>query len=206
MFILTGLPSIRDILRDSHESSLRLFQEFDLGPLSKEETMEIINKGLNDVAIKTGNKILIEDKAHELIFIYSEGYPHFIQQVAFSAFELNKNGVISAVDVKEAAFMPGGAIELIGKRYYIKPFYKDISSGSQREVLSIMAEKWNDWVSREEIKKKFSGGTNKLDNNIHQLRKKGIIIPRSGFKGQYRLQWNSFAFWIKNHDKTKIRG
>jgi hypothetical protein len=53
--------------------------------------------------------------------------------------------------------------------------------------------------NNQEIKTKFSGKETSLTNGLHALREKGIIIPREGFKGQYRLQWASFAFWIKNH-------
>ena len=68
-----------------------------------------------------------------------------------------------------------------------------------------MSEKWNNWVSREQIKKKFTGKEYSLNNGIRALIDKGIIIPRDGVKGQYRLQWASFAFWIGNHNREKHR-
>jgi hypothetical protein len=68
-----------------------------------------------------------------------------------------------------------------------------------------MSKEWNGFVSREEIKKKFSGKESSLDNGIRALIQKGTIIPKDGAKGQYRLQWASFAFWIKNHNRLKHR-
>lgn len=205
LFVVSGLPNARAALSDSHESSLRLFQEFDLGPLSQKETAEVIINGLKEAHRISNIKITIDSKAQESIYVFSEGYPHFVQQIAYSVFEVDTDNHITEEDVDRGYFMPQGALELIGNRYYVKPFYKDIMVESQREILTIMAEKWNDWMTREEIKTKFTSKETALTNGLHALKEKGIIIPREGFKGQYRLQWASFAFWIKNHKKTERR-
>jgi hypothetical protein len=205
LLVICGLPDVRDVLSGSHESSLRLFQEFDLNPLSKDEVRDVIEKGLEESEKNSGVKVSVESDAHDQIYNLSEGYPHFVQQIGFSVFEADVDGVITKADVDKGVFMEHGALELIGDRYYVKPFYKDITVDSQREILSIMARKWNDWVKRAEIKSKFSGGLTALNNGLRALREKGIIIPREGVKGEYRLQWASFAFWIKTHKKTERR-
>lgn len=205
LFIVSGLPDARNALSDSHESSLRLFQEFDLGPLSQKETIQVITNGLSEAEKTSGIKVTIDPKAQETIYMLSEGYPHFVQQIGYSVFEVDNDNHISEEDVDKGIFMPHGALELIGDRYYVKPFYKDITVESQREILTIMAEKWKAWIMHKEIKQKFSGKETALNNGLRALREKGIIIPREGFKGQYRLQWASFAFWIKNHKKTERR-
>lgn len=205
LFILTGLPPVRDILIKSHESSLRLFQELNLPPLSKQETIEVIERGLKDHEEKTGQKITIDSEAHTALHTYSEGYPHFVQQLGYSVFEANEDNIISELDVKNGFFGAHGALETIGDRYYVKAFYKDINADSQREVLTIMSEDWNGFVTREKIRKSFSGDKDTLDNAVRALIKKGIILPKDGTKGQYRLQWASFAFWIKYHDRAKHR-
>ena len=203
LFILCGLPEVRGVLMKSHESSLRLFQEFNLSPLSIEETKRVIENGLTESEKINHIKINIEKSASDLIYVYSEGYPHFIQQIGFSVFEVDKDNLINEDDVYKGMFMSNGALQQMGARYFYKPFYQDINVESQREILRIMAEKWKDWVTREWIKKKFSGNTINLDNGIRALRDKGIIIPQEGHKGHYRLQWASFAFWIKNHKRTE---
>ncbi|OHA64019.1 MAG: hypothetical protein A2842_01625 [Candidatus Wildermuthbacteria bacterium RIFCSPHIGHO2_01_FULL_48_25] len=202
LFVVTGLPGTRDVLTKSHESSLRLFQEFNLGPLLKDETITVIESGLQEAKKISGKETQITDEAKDLIYVFSEGYPHFVQQIGYSVFEVDEDGLIDKGDVNTGVFAERGAIKLIGDRYYAKFFYKDISVESQREILSIMAEKWNDWITKKEIKEKFSNKEKTLDNGVRSLIEKGIIIPREGFKGQYRLQWASFAFWIKNHRKT----
>lgn len=205
LFILSGLPNLRDVLMQSHESSLRLFQELNLQPLSKEDTAQVIKKGLELAHETSGIKTQIDDDAQNSIYQYSEGYPHFIQQIGYSVFETNTDENISKTDVTNGFFNEKGALERIGDSYYFKPFYKDINVDSQREILSIMSGRWNNFVSREEIKKKFLGNETTLNNGIQALIKKGIIIPKVGAKGFYRLQWASFAFWIKHHNRDKHR-
>ncbi len=205
LFILTGLPGLRNALIQSHESSLRLFQELNLQRLSKDETAEVINRGLKESEKKSEVKVEIDNDAQSLIYVYSEGYPHFVQQIGFSVFEIDTDNKITKDDVTKGFFKQHGALEMIGDRYYTKPFYNDINVDSQREILTIMSEKWDNFVSREEIKKSFSGKETSLNNGIRSLIEKGIIIPKDGVKGQYRLQWKSFAFWIKNHNRGKHR-
>ena len=45
-------------------------------------------------------------------------------------------------------------------------------------------------------KKEFHGQESTLDNAIHALRARHIILPREGYKGVYRLQHRGFALWI----------
>lgn len=206
LFVVSGLPSARTILSDDHESSLRLFQEFMLKPLSPKETEEVIDRGLKESEEKSGNAVTITPEAQRLIYMYSEGYPHFVQQIGYSVFDVNGDATIEEDDVRRGALDSGGAIELIGNRYYVKPFYEDIKVESQREILTIMAGlNWNDWVTKADIATEFSGKDTSLRDGLHALKEKGTIIPRDGFKGQYRLQWASFAFWIKTHNKETGR-
>ena len=203
LFILSGLPNIRNVLLQSHESSLRLFQEYYLKPLSKEETAQVVKNGLLEVKDRSGVEISITDEAVNTIYSYSEGYPHFVQQIGYSVLEVNTDKNIDKADVDNGFFMKKGALELIGNRYYDKLFYKDINVESQREILTIMTDHWNGWVTRSEIKTNFSGKSTTLNGGIRALIDKGIIIPKEGVKGQYRLQWGSFAWWIKNHKRRE---
>lgn len=203
LFILAGLPNIHKILEESHESSLRLFQEFELTPLSEDEVKEVIEKGIKEANKKSELQVAINRDALDLIYFYSEGYPHFVQQIGYSAYDINDDETISAEDIKKSFFMKGGALDLIGNRGYKKLYYADISVDSQREILNIMAERWNMWVSRAFIKEKFSGKDITLDNGLRALKDKSIILIKEGSRGQYRLQWASFAFWIKNQQERE---
>lgn len=195
--ILAGLPNIRDVLRESHESSLRLFQEYDLKPLTKDEVVEIIEKNVKESNQKSiGMRSLTVDAAAKKSFYeYSEGYPHFVQQLGYSTMEANTDDIIAGGDVLKGFFGRGGALERIGNAYYRHSYLS--CSKEQKAVLKVIAEKWNDWITREEIIKKYSGNPKTLDSCLATLRSRNVLLKKEGSRGEYRLQWTSFAFWIR---------
>ncbi len=142
-------------------------------------------------------KTKINTPAKELLNALSEGYPHFIQQFGHSAFRSDTDGEITAQDVEDGAFKKRGALELIGNRYYRNDFYNRIQKENYRQVLRIMAEKLDGWVTKKEIRKNFRGKEGTLNNAIKALKDRHIIIPRAGVRGVYRLQHKGFALWIK---------
>lgn len=207
LIILAGMPRLREVLITSHESSLRLFEEFELTPLSNEEVKKIILRGLEETNKSfPDNPTTIKDEALELIVAYSEGYPHFVQQIGASTFSVDQDNIIDVEDVKTGMFIKDGALDLIGNRYYKKLYYDQINVDSYREILNIMAQKWNQWISKKEIKKYFKGKDAILTNGLKALRDRNIILSKKGAKGLYRLQWASFAFWIKTFTTIKSNG
>jgi predicted transcriptional regulator len=60
-----------------------------------------------------------------------------------------------------------------------------------------MASKSSVWVTKEEIRTEFKGKTATLDNAIHALTTKNLIVQKEGTKGTYRLLHKGFALWIK---------
>lgn len=194
LFILAGLPRLRDILKESHESSLRLFEDFELSTLSFDEVKEVVDRGINQL---NEHKISIDDFAYKSIYEYSEGYPHFVQQICYSMLEDIKGPIITSNDVKTAMFKENGALDQIGNRYYKDLYYNKINVESYRKILRIMSNEWNGWITKSEIKKQFKGSDKTLDNGLHILKNRNIILHEEGSRGRYRLQWASFAFWIK---------
>lgn len=197
MFVVAGLLDTTEKLAKSHESSVRIFSQLKLRELSSEDRHYVINKG-----IESGNKIndektSITDDARDQIAVFSEGYPHFIQQFSYSAFDVNADGEISADDVLDGAFRTGGAIDAIGDRYYASAFYDKIKSDEYREVLALMAENLNGWVTKAEIRAKFSGDESTLSNALQALTSRKIILKNPSKMGEYRLQQRGFALWIK---------
>lgn len=194
---LAGLPELRTKLHASHPSALRIFEELPLGRLSDAEVGSII-----DICIKTANetneeKTFIAADAKQSIINYSEGYPHFIQQFGYSAFSADVNGTIENDDVLQGSFGPKGALESIGNRYYRDNFYNKIQKDSYRQVLRIMADDLDGWVSRAKIREKFKGNNAILNNALKALRDRHIILSKEGERGVYRLQHRGFALWIK---------
>lgn len=194
MFVLAGLPELTKTLRDSHPSSLRVFTMQEIKVLESEECDNVIDR-----AIEEGNRInkaqtTIAEDAKALISKSSEGYPHFIQQFGYSAYERNSNGIISADDVEDSIRQ---AIESIGMRYYEDAYRGQIQSDEYRKVLGIMAEHKDSWVKKSEIKAEFSGKEQNLSNALHVLTSRKIIMKDASRRGEYRLPQKAFAAWIK---------
>lgn len=203
IFFLAGLPHVTDVLRKSHESSLRLFEELTIGSLNFDDTKYVIKQAEIEInRIEPERDFSFTDEAIYQFHSSSEGYPHFLQQIGFSTIDSTDKNRITDENVRNAMFSDGGALELIGNRYYADLFYNKINVDSYRQILEIMADKWNEWITKEEIRKSFKGSDTNLTNGIKALRDRNIILSKRGVRGQYRLQWLSFAFWIKIH-KTK---
>ena len=194
---LAGMPRLRDVLRESHASSLRLFDELPVGTLSSEEVSRVIDRALTVANESNEEQTAIDATARQALIDYAEGYPHFIQQFGYSAFESDTDLIIDVQDVERGAVGQQGAMEKIGDRYYRDDFYNKIQKSSYRQVLRIMAENGNRWVSKSDIRTKFKGRPTTLDNAIHALRDRNIILTKEGERGVYRLQHQGFAFWIK---------
>jgi len=194
---LAGLSDLRKALVKSHPSSLRIFEEIELKRLLPSEVNRVIDSCLKSANKKNEKQTEISEKARQLLVAYSEGYPHFIQQFGHSSFSVDTDGLINTKDVTDGAFDDRGALELIGNRYYRNDFYNKIQKDNYRQVLRIMADQLDGWVSKKEIRKKFKGKEATLSNAIKALRDRHIIISKEGVKGEYRLQHKGFALWIK---------
>lgn len=194
---LAGLPELRDVLVCSHPSSLRIFEEIELNRLSKTEVQGVINICINKASKLNKTEISISTEAVDLIEKLAEGYPHFIQQFGHSAFASDTDNKIDLEDVQKGAYGKNGALELIGSRYYRNDFYSRIGKDNYRQVLRIMANQLDGWVTKKEIREQFKGTETTLSNAIKALRDRHIIISKEGSKGVYRLQHKGFALWIK---------
>ncbi|MFT6138736.1 MAG: hypothetical protein ACJAUJ_001831 [Salibacteraceae bacterium] len=192
MFVVAGLPDVIEKLATSHESSVRIFNE-----LTPDYRKYVVDRGIEEGNSINEDKTTISSKAKESISTLSEGYPHFIQQFAYSAFEANTDGEIGVEDVSDGAFSQGGALDAIGKRYYQSAYNEQIKSDEYREVLSIMAENLNTWIKKSDIRNKFSGKDHTVSDALKALTDRKIILKNPSKAGEYRLQQRGFALWIK---------
>jgi AAA ATPase-like protein len=194
---LAGLDSLSPTLTQSHPSVLRMFESLALTRLSQSEIAQAIDMCLKHSASPTGAATTIAPEARTLLASLSEGYPHFIQQFGFSAFQVDTDGFIDETDVGKGAFGDGGALEQVGDRYYRDDFFNRIQKDSYRQVLRIMADKLDGWITKKELAKRFKGSDAILANALKALRDRHIILSKPGEKGVYRLKHKGFALWIK---------
>jgi len=194
---LAGVSSVLDTLRQSHESALRVFTAFNLKPLSPEESVEVVRRGLRAAHEENKVETLIAPDAESLIAMYSEGYPHFLQQFSYCAFEADKDDNIDRDDVLNGAWAEHGAFEQLGTKYFEGLYFEQINSDEYRQVLRFMAERLDEWVTKKEIRKAISIKEPTLNNALRALKQRRIILPHVGHPGSYRLPLKSFAAWIK---------
>lgn len=197
MFAIAGLPKTKEILLESHPSSLRIFEEIYLDRLSDDEVKYVIERVLSHSLELNKEQTEITEKAKALLIKHSEGFPHFIHQYGYCAFDLCDGKIIDEDNVTKGAFGENGAIERIGDRYYRDDYYNKIKVDSYRQVLSIMSEKLDEWVTKRFIKHRFKGNDSTLNNAIKALKDRGIILSKEGATATYRLQDKGFAWWIK---------
>ena len=195
---LAGLTPLRAKLRESHESSLRLFNVFALKPLSPEDCATVVRKGLQEAKDKNGFEVTISPEGQASLNFITQGYPHFIQQFSYCAFESDKDNNIDDDDVLDGAYGESGALKQLGLKYFEKQYFDQIGSDEYREVLRVMAPHFDNWVTKAEIRKEAAQlKASTLDNALSALKSRGIIVRKPGTKGTYKLPSRSFAVWIR---------
>jgi biotin operon repressor len=206
LFGLAGLPPLLGKLRDSHQSSPRLFEVLTLHPLEIDERKRVVEIGIRLANEKNDKQTTITDEASELIASLSEGYPHFVQQFAFSAFQTDDDDEIDSEDVLNGAFAENGALSQLGDKFFSEMYHARISSEDYRRVLDAMAEHADNWVSRKTIIKEVSVSESSVTNALRALKDKQIIIQDESQRGRYRLPTRSFAVWINATKATALEG
>lgn len=202
---IAGLPVLLSKLKQGHESSLRIFETFMLEPLSDDESKDVIRRALALTKDTNGEQTTITDDALNVIAHLAEGYPHFIQQFAFCAFERDTDNVIDVDDVLHGAYSENGALDQLGRKYFQQLYFDSVSSPDYRKVLNVMAEYMDKWVSRQTIIREIDIKETQVNNALSALKARNIILVNEEKKGEYRLPTRSFAVWIKAvNEKRKL--
>jgi hypothetical protein len=202
---LAGLPGLLQKLRRSHESSPRIFKLFTLEPLVPDERREVLEKAIEEAHAKNPVEVTMTQGAKDNISFISEGYPHFIQQFGYSAFEEDSDNCIDADDVMEGAFKENGALQQLGQKYFEDLYFDQIGSDEYREVLRAMSEHFDEWVAKEQIRQASKLKETTLNNAIRALTTRNIIKPMKGKRGVYCLPNRSFAVWIRAYTQPRTQ-
>jgi Cdc6-like AAA superfamily ATPase/biotin operon repressor len=200
---LAGLPSTIAKMKASHDSAPRIFEILNLEPLSHDERKEVVRSGLRAAREANAFETSITNEAIDLISELSEGYPHFIQQFAYSAFAEDSDDTIDVEDVKRGAYKDNGALAQLGVKYFNEMYHVKISSEDYRKVLNTMASRSDNWVSRKDIISESGVSESSVTNALSALKDRKIIMVEDGRRGFYRLPTKSFAAWINAFRSVK---
>lgn len=194
---LVGLPPVVSKLRNSHESAPRLFETLTLGPLGTEECVDVIRKGIKEAQEKNDCEVSVSEHAERIITEYSEGYPHMLQQFAYSAFEADVDRSIDVQDAIQGAYGRSGAIYQLGVEYFHEKYFDGHWSNRYRKVLQAMSRYMDGWVTIEELQSATGIAKKSISNALSDLQDRNIVIASEIEKGSYRLPTKVFAIWIK---------
>ena len=197
MLVFVGMPEIKDKLAADHESIIRSFTPIYLDRMERQDAEEVIKKALS----KSGKTI--SNEAVEKILNYSESFPHLIQELGYSAFEVSESNEIMGKDVDlgihgNESYL--GSIARLGELFFSRMYDEIKKSGNFREILKIIAKLSSikqKWVSRQAVLKEFSGKSTNLDSSIRVLKEKKLIITNPEIQGQYRIASKMFQAYIE---------
>jgi hypothetical protein len=172
-----------------------MFKTMNLKPLEPREREQVLDIGITEATKKNGFEIQITDEAKKWISDLSEGYPHFLQEFAYCAFEADSDNVIDRQDVTVSLFSENGAFDQLGRKYFDQ-YYAAPASDDYRKMLDVMAMHSDAWITRTAIIKETGLKAGTVENGLRALKKENIIIANEMKSGQYRLPTKSFAAWI----------
>lgn len=193
---IVGISEVINKMRESHASSVRIFRQMELSVLLANERKEVVSLGLADAREKNGFYVSINDEALSLISSLSEGYPHFIQQYAYSAFNADDDNKIDETDVIYGLKYDNGALNQLGMQYFENMYTEELRSDDYRTVLQVIAQHSPNYAQRKTIINESGLKGHTVDNALTALKKRGSVIAIRGQQGQYKLPSHSFAAWI----------
>jgi hypothetical protein len=194
---IAGITDVIDLLKSSHESAIRILLQMRLDPLLPDERLQVIRQGIEGANKKNAQKTTIHADAAQLISKLSEGYPHFIQQYAYSAFDADMDDHIMTDDVIAGAYSENGALDQLGARYFEGMYSDEIDSDDYRKVLKVMAaDASGEYISRKQIKLASGLKDTTLSNALAAMSKRHIVTKHREKSGLYKLPTGSFKAWI----------
>lgn len=200
-FGIAGQTRLLERLRIGHKSSLRSFWICHLRPLTESECRRVVRAGIS-AANKDGERMTMDTSAEDWIVDNSEGYPHFLQQYCYAAFDANADDHIDLRDAWNGAFGEHGAIAQLGASYFEGMYLSDEVSDTERQVLSTLAENDSAFTSLSEIVADCSDNEETVKRALSRLLDREIIQHDPIKMETYRIILRSFASWIR----VRLRG
>jgi len=183
MFVATGAPNIFSQIQDHLDSAVRIFEPYELKPLSKNEVRNAITIPTQKSGVK------ISEEAIESIYNISGGIPYYMQVLAHNCFaESTENSI--GVDEFYRSFPR--SLNLLAQREF-KGMY-DKSSNEEKKILKLMSENLEDIISYTEIKKGLNSRS-EPSSLLKSMEEKNLIIKKS--RGKYQLRDKIFKEYLK---------
>lgn len=192
MFVATGSHDIFSKIQEHTDSAVRIFNPYELSPLSLNEVGEAIT-----VPSKKEGIIFTEDVIKR-IYAVSEGNPYYLQVVAHNCFEEAVDSKVSIVEFEKA--FPN-ALSFLAQREF-RGMY-EIAANEEKKILAILAENNSDVLTYKEIKenKVIKSEPSKVLKNMFE---KNLVLKEA--RGRYKLRDNMFREYLRTLKPYKENG
>jgi AAA+ ATPase superfamily predicted ATPase len=183
MFVATGAHDIFSQIQDHLDSAVRIFEPYELKPLSAKEVKDAIVIPAEKENIEFSKEVI------DLIYELSEGIPYYMQVMAYNCFASAADGKVGTEEFKRSFQR---SLNLLAQREFRGMYEK--STGEERKILGLMAESDKEVLSYKEIK----NGLNLKSEPSFWLRAmldKNLIIKKA--RGKYNLRDKIFKEYLR---------
>ncbi len=192
MFVATGAHDIFSQIQDHLDSAVRIFEPYELKPLSKDELRDAIIIPAQYEGVEVTGEVV------ERIYDISDGIPYYMQVIAYNCFAEASESKIGIEEFKKS--FPR-SLDLLAQREFRGMYEK--STNEERKILGLMAESHEDILSYNEIKEGLDSKS-EPSSWLRNMEKKNTIVKRS--RGKYQLRDRIFKEYLKTMKPYKENG
>lgn len=192
MFVATGAHDIFSQIQDHLDSAVRIFEPYELKPLSIDELRDAIVIPAKEKDVEVTEEVI------ETIYNISEGIPYYMQVIAYNCFEEAANNKIK-IEEFEKSFQR--SLDLLAQREFRGMYEK--STNEERKILGLMAESEKDVISYKEIKEGLDSKS-EPSSWLRNMEGKNLIVKQS--RGKYQLRDRIFKEYLRTMQPYKENG
>ena len=183
MFVATGAYDIFSRIQEHTNSAVRIFDPYELRPL----TLEEVNDAINIPSKK--EKVVFELEVMKKIYEISEGNPYYLQVIAYNCFEEAMNNKVTLTEFEKA--FPTALTFL--SQCEFRGMYQN-AANDERKILDIFIESDSEILSFKEINdnENIKYAPSKV---LRTMTEKNLILKKS--RGKYKLRDKMFKEYLK---------
>ena len=199
-FGLSGLPSLKDKLLESHRSSSRGFYHINLARLNTEDSLELLEKCLQNDLRLNNSAVAVTEGAINRLQMYADGHPHFLHQFGFHAYDNDTDGELDTDDIDRGAFCNGGAIDVVGDIYFDEPYCACVRTEEQRAVLRLFSVNPPLKLKEEQVCSELRLSRNSVEDALRVLCDASLMTIDSRSQ-RYHLSHSCLAYWLAGREE-----
>lgn len=182
MFAVIGLPDVPANISRDDPSAPRIFSYVELKRMTADECLKIVRNCIS----KSGKTI--DDEAALAIATRSGGFPYFLHQLGYDAFESDTDGAIDMKDLNN-----GFSASLVQfERMFFGDLYKSVEGKQKQKIVDELASSYSNPRTATDLAKALK------IKNVHQylkpLEKDGIVEK---IKSKYRLSSELLSIYVQ---------